>query len=194
MNNKYWKKFYKGKNAEREPSDFAKSIQEIAGKQEKLIFDLGSGNGRDSVFFAEKGHTVISVDPNSAPYKNHDNLMYWKMTIDYFIKRLKTGNTCSKEMPTVLYSRFFIHAINKEQTKQLVNAVRPKTYFIAEFRIEGDEPKIYKDHKRTLWNPKEFAELFNNDEWERCTVQTGRGFAKYKDEDPLVMRIIAKKK
>lgn len=194
MNNKYWKKFYKAIKCEQEPSNFARSIQEIAGKEKWFLFDLGSGNGRDSVFFAENGHTVISVDPNNKPYKKNENLFHWKMDIDYFNRKLKKTNMCNKDMTTVFYSRFFIHAINKEQTIELIRSMRPKTYFIAEFRIEGDEPKIYTDHKRTLWNPKEFAELFNNDQWERCTVQTGTGFAKYKDEDPLVMRIIAKRK
>ena len=48
MNNNYWKKFYRGKNAEMGPSDFAKSIQEIASKK-KLIFDLGSGNSKPCI-------------------------------------------------------------------------------------------------------------------------------------------------
>jgi len=121
-------------------------------------------------------------------------MKYWKADVDDFIKDLKDGRICSDKLSTVIYSRFFIHAIEKEKTRELIKAIGSKTYFIAEFRIEGDEPKIYKDHDRVFWNPKEFAELFNNDEWERCSVWTGRGFAKYIDEDPLVMRIIAKKK
>ena len=194
MNNEHWEKFYKDRKAETLPSQFAidviESIYDIVKKEKSTVFDLGSGNGRDSVFFAQKGLNVISVDRNGKPYTGIKTLMHWEVSIDDFLS-LEFNDRHSKG--TIFYSRFFIHAIKKSQTERFIKRIKPGGHFIAEFRIKGDEPKIYQDHKRFLWDEKEFLKLFDKKEWEVFHT-VGRDFAKYKDENPLVMRIAAYKK
>lgn len=184
MNNKHWQKFYKTNKPIKKSSPFAKYAAPLF-RENSLIYDLGSGNGRDSIFFAKKGFDVISVDPNGEPYKHMDNLMHMKININTLTKKTKQVKN------SIIYSRFFIHAIDKRQTKQLIEWMS-SGLFIAEFRIKGDEPVLYKDHKRTLWDEDEFKKLFNRREW-KSRFWVSRGVAKYKNEDPLIMRVIAKR-
>jgi len=185
MNNKHWEKFYKTKKPIRKPSSFAKFIEPFI-HEKSIIYDLGSGNGRDSVFFAKRNFLVVSVDPHGEPYKSESNLIHWKMDINTFLKQIIPSK------PSVIYSRFFIHAIDKKQAIHLISSVKKGMFFVAEFRIKGDEPVLYKDHKRTLWDEDEFKKLFNRKEW-KPRFWISRGVAKYKNEDPLVMRVIAKR-
>ena len=193
MQNKHWKQFYKTKKAVTKPSTFAQFIQKIAGDEKYLLYDLGSGNGRDSLFFAKKGHTVISVDHNGQPYKVHKNLVHWQNDIEFFNTKVLPSNHCSPKLPTVIYSRFFIHSIMKKQTEDLIKGVKSRCYFLAEFRVKGDEPVLYKDHERTYWDVDEILKLFKKKDW-NLQYWVGKGFAKYKNEDPLIMRIVAKRK
>jgi tellurite methyltransferase len=43
------------------PSDLAREASELVGHRARVL-DLGCGEGRDSVFFAEQGHDVVAVD------------------------------------------------------------------------------------------------------------------------------------
>jgi len=185
MNDKHWKKFYKAKTAIQKPSSFAEFIEPIIPNK-AIIYDLGSGNGRDSVFFTKRNILVISVDPNGEPYKSEPNLIHWKMNINTFVKQVLP----SKE--SIIYSRFFIHAIDKQQTRDLISSVRKGMVFVAEFRIKGDKPVLYKDHRRTMWEEAEFKKLFSRKNW-KTKFWVSRGVAKYKDEDPLVLRVLAER-
>lgn len=196
MNNNYWKDFYKDKKADKTPSYFAHYVQSYILHGDRFVLvDLGSGNGRDSVFFAEHGHSVISIDRNCIPYKGCQNLLHLNIDIDSFISVLNKKSFVPPfiRQPIVIYSRFFIHAIHKKQTVNLLNAVNSGMYFVAELRIKGDKPKIYKEHKRTLWDFKDFISMFDPDKWSIDDLMTGHGMAIYKDEDPLVMRIVARR-
>lgn len=179
---KHWEKFYAEKKAPTEPSDFAK----YCGKAFKrmTILDVGSGNGRDSLHLAKK-NIVISVDPTGEPYKKHKAVSHFKWSVDRFMK------TYSADGIDLLYSRFFIHAIPKKQVQNIIEWA--PQWFVAEFRIKGDEPVLYKNHKRYYWEVSEFLKLFGNG-WRFILVTEGKGYAQYKDENPLVCRIIARRK
>lgn len=186
MNNKHWQKFYKTNKPLKKPSSFAKFIETFIPAK-SILYDLGSGNGRDSVFFAKRNFIVVSVDPNGEPYRKELNLLkHWTINIDTFIEKIYPTKD------SIIYSRFFIHAIEKKQTRDLISSIRKGMFFVAELRIKGDEPVLYKDHKRTLWDEDEFKKLFNRREW-KPRFWVSRGLAKYKNEDPLVLRVIAKR-
>lgn len=58
-----------------EPSDLARrTIEYVADPAEKRVLDIGAGEGRDSVFFAETGCSVTAVDISSAGLKKANRL------------------------------------------------------------------------------------------------------------------------
>lgn len=178
MNEGYWEKFYK-KGAEEKPTDFAKFVMPWVNG--KLIYDVGAGNGRDSVFFSQHNQ-VIGVDPVGRPWSVNGNLRWIKGGVNDLVHLEQYPNS-------VIYSRFLIHAITREETKRLIRWSRG--LFIAEFRVRGDKPEIYKNHRRVFWTDKSILNLFRG--WELLYFHKGRGLAKFKDEDPLVVRIIARR-
>ena len=69
MDKNYWDEYYRlhGGNKEiSDPSSFAKFILKNFFSEKKLnIVELGSGNGRDAIFFAYNGHNVIAIDQST---------------------------------------------------------------------------------------------------------------------------------
>lgn len=189
----HWANFYKTREPRKEPSNFAKFAVNWIEKG-KTVYDIGSGNGRDSVFLARKNQ-VISVDPVGTPYRQPKKLKHMVGTVKDIIGTEIAENA-------VVYSRFLIHAITRKETRALVKW--SKGLFIAEFRIKGDTPKIYTDHKRELWDSDDILKLFKD--WELLYFYKGRGVAHFaravktkfkidlETEDPLCVRIIAKRK
>jgi len=175
MENKYWKNFYKKKEITSKPSSFAKWIKEL--KTSKKIYDIGCGNGRDSKYFIKKGFDVVSVDLNS----------------DYGIKKSVIKFVNSKLEEGTFYSRFFLHSISNEDILNFIEKIPSGSYFVAEYRVKGDEPVIYKEHKRNFINQEWLLLnlIMNNYRIEYSIVS--RGLAKYKKEDPLIGRVIAHK-
>ena len=57
----YWEEHYHHDTSPREPSLFASDLVRSLSAP-ALVIDMGCGNGRDSLFFAESGHRVIAVD------------------------------------------------------------------------------------------------------------------------------------
>lgn len=185
MNEKYWEKFYRTKRITR-PSDFAKFCLKYLPKKQSKIVDLGCGNGRDSYFFAKKGHIALGIDKNNLPKDHH------RAT---FIKADVFSTSCYASLfADVLYARFLLHAVHILDVHMIIYACIPGTYFMAEFRCCGDKPKIYKNHYRNFVNPEWLLCNMLAMNYEIIYCEKGYGFAKYKGEDPLVGRIIGRKK
>ena len=175
MENKYWKNFYKKKEITSKPSSFAKWIKKL--KLDNTIYDIGCGNGRDSKYFIKKGFNVVSIDLNSDYGINED-------VVKFVNNKLEKG---------IFYSRFFLHSISNSSIIKFIKRVPTNSYFVAEYRVEGDEPIIYKEHKRNFINQEWLLLnlIMNNYKIEYSIVSNG--LAKYKKEDPLIGRVIAYK-
>ena len=179
MNNNYWKKWYKEKHS-LEPSDFAKFCLNLV--RNKNVIDIGCGNGRDSYFLGQYCKSLIGVDANSLP-EDKGNIKFIKKEIAEMIKK-----ECEFD---IVYSRFVLHAIKNKDIKKLVRWT--DGMFIAECRAEKDVPIIYKKHKRTKANGEELIRLLIDNGFKILYYKKAHGLAKYKEEDPLIIRIIAKK-
>jgi len=148
---KYWTNYYKNHKHAFEPSLFSKSITKFLNEGDSLI-DLGCGNGRDAIYFAEKNIYTHGVDMVSEEieylnklYKNHKYLSF---------------ATCNfADLPnkkfTHAYSRFSLHSIPPEIEKILFNWIKNniKKYFFLEVR--SDKDSLYKkntDHYRRFHN------------------------------------------
>lgn len=178
---KDWSKFYQENKAPQEPSSFAQFIlnQELPGWR---LIDLGCGNGRDAYFLSQQ-YGVIGIDPGMLP-KDSKNV--------YFFQEKWQDAKHFIETADIVYSRFFLHAISNEEIAEILTLA--PNYFCAEARAVGDKPVVYPEHERNYINIdwlKQTAEWLGYD---ILHLEQGRGLAPYKDEDPLVVRIIAKRK
>jgi SAM-dependent methyltransferase len=184
MNKKYWEAFYE----QQKPTEFAQFCRNYLSRHSRLI-DLGCGNGRDSYYFAKKGMRVVGIDYAFAPMSNDENPIFIQDSLEKILK----DDPCRYD---VVYSRFFLHAINKHQIKNLIawtGTIRPKGLFMAEFRDSSDEPILFKNHKRTKVDTEKLLEQLHQQNFSIVYNITSRGFAKFKNENPLIIRIIGVK-
>jgi len=183
MNNKsYWEKFYK-KYHNLKPTSFAKFCLPYIPKH-ALIFDLGSGTGRDSYYFGRKRFWVVGIDCANLP-KSIKNVYFHKKNFkDLFVNSINNW-------ADVIYSRFFVHSITDEEIDFLLDRV--KNLFMAEFRAEEDIPILYPKHYRNKINGEQFLQKLIQKGFEILYYNKSRNLAKFKNENPIVIRVIAKK-
>lgn len=177
---KDWKKFYKEADVPKDPSSFAKFVRHLKLPGESLI-GLGCGNGRDVRAFKRYG-SVCGVDKNCV---NQDTKK---------IKYLNCGWEDAKDVISsadIVYSRFFLHAISPDEVKEIISLT--SGYFCAEARAVGDVPVLYADHDRNFIDGNNLLTTLIRSGFEILYYQLGYGLAKYKNEDPLIVRVIAKK-
>lgn len=179
MNKKYWQEFYK-KGHTLQASSFAKFCKKYIPNS-SLIMDLGCGNGRDSYYLSKKGE-VIGVD-NAVKPKDKRNTTFDQMDLNCVLKKIPIQD--------VLYSRFFIHSITDKEIENLLKW--NKGLFMAEFRSVGDEPVLYK-HERNLIDGDWLLATALILGYEILYYNKSKGLAKYKNEDPLIGRIICRRK
>lgn len=178
MNEEHWKNFYKKRHTLR-PSKFAKFIVKYFKGQDVNFYDLGCGNGRDTYYIGKK-FRVLGVDKATKPKKK-----------DLSVFMQKDINTIGTYSPDVVYTRFLLHAIEDEEIDRIL--MWTKKYFVAECRAFDDSPSIYLNHFRYLVNGNDLIEKLIQNGFEILYYEKGHGMAKYRGEDPSIIRVIAKK-
>ena len=205
INNNYWNNFYKKKHINK-PTLFAKFCLSKLRNYNKTIFDIGCGNGRDTVFFNNKSINSIGIDKSySAIKKNKKNFQKFR---NKFINK----NFCSFftyknfDFPFSVYSRFTLHSINYSDEKKLLNSLNKQKkleYIFIECRtikddIYGKGKKVGKHefvdtHYRRFIDPKEIKRRLSK-HFKISYFKESKNFAKFKKENPCILRLIAKKK
>jgi len=177
----YWKKFYKTKSLTKSASPFATFVVNF-NLQGKTAIDLGCGNGRDTYLLSTTYNTT-GIDPNFcySGLKDKEVTTYLK----------KGWDDVDLGKFDIVYSRFFIHAIPESDVYEIMK--RTKGYFVAEARAVGDIPTLYPDHKRYFIDGEKLLTRAIAMGFEIIHYEKGYGMAKYRGEDPLVIRLIAKK-
>jgi trans-aconitate methyltransferase len=184
MNNKYWKQFYKKNEAPTEHSSFAKFCTKYI-KNNNFILDLGCGNGRDTRFLAKYCGVIVGIDKAT---ESEDGDKY------FFIKKdFKEAEIIKSRNIDVYYTRFFLHSISNEDILFLLDSVKNGSRLMIECRAKEDNPLIYKNHERNLIDYKWLLSELKERNFKVIFKKKSKGLAKYKEEDPCVIRIIAKK-
>jgi len=184
MNNDYWKQFYKNKHTLR-PSSFAKFVRKFIHLKGLSVVDLGCGNGRDS-YYLGKDWRVVGIDNAVQPMNIGEKISFIQMDIDKYIFNVPI-------IHDLVYARFLIHSIDDQL---LENILKFGASLIAvEYRSYKDDKSqwVYKDHERKLRTNQGLINLLWENGYELVYFIEAKGLAKYKKEDPLVVRIIAKK-
>ncbi len=209
FNKSYWDGFYKH-NFKHTPSQFCVSVlTELDDKA--VIVELGSGNGRDSLYFASQGHMTIALDLSheainsceAEAVKRHVDHSYFvqaDLTSQQQLKGIiEKARSKAKNTPLTFYSRFVMHSLddNQEQTLLAILADNiqegEKIYFEFRSQEDADLDKHFGGHYRRYVDTDLFFSRLKNGGFEIEYQIIGQGMAKYKEEDPFVARIIAKK-
>ena len=199
----YWDNYYGNDLAPKPPSDFAKFCFNYT-KPEKMLIDLGCGNGRDSMFFCRSGLKVTAVDLSKSAIASFSQAMPIFALCDDFVK--------TKLLKCVdydyAYARWTIHAISKAQQDELLpnvyHALKPGGLFFSETRTINDEKYgqgealsehefIFDEHYRRFLDPEEFLAQLKNigfviehyEESDRFSVMNG--------DAPTLIRVVARK-
>lgn len=181
MSNNYWSNFYKNPHI-LQPSAFAEFCLSRFPKNSRIV-EFGCGNGRDTLFFANKGYNTTGID-FACKQKQIDNANFIKSDITKYLN--STLNSFD-----VTYTRFFLHSIKDEAIDLLLKW--SKGLFCAEFRAKEDVPILYPDHYRNKIDGRDFLSKMTKNKFEILYYFKGRGVAKFKIENPLIIRIIGKK-
>lgn len=195
----YWNSYYGAAKSQRQlPSQFAAFVAAEISADARVV-ELGTGSGRDALFFAAHGHRVIGVDQSteavdlcSAQARERGvNATFLASSIDAPDLAERIGMS---DRPTVVYARFFLHAITEAEELALLElagaVTRTGDRLALEYRTDRDAvgTKVTGAHYRRFIRPTDFhAHAVTRGFGVDYAVQ-GYGFAKYKDDDAFVAR------
>lgn len=209
-NKQYWNEFYKN-NHKHTPSQFCVSvITEL--NENSCVVELGSGNGRDSLYFSSQGFVTTAIDlskqaietsQQQTKLRNIKHASFFKgdLTSKNDVRTIinKARQNCAEVSELAFYSRFVMHSLDDSQEQKLLDILSDlvkqgeRIYF--EFRSQEDESldKHFGNHYRRYVDTESFKERLINAGFEVNYEIIGQGMAKYKEEDPYVARFIATK-
>ena len=122
LNIKYWNSYYKNKNLASQSTKFAVFCKKKLKHYKGILYDIGCGNGRDSIYFNKKRIYCVGIDKSfQAIYKSKKKFSTYK---NHF-KKKNFCNFFSNQIISVkfsVYSRFSLHSITYEHEKQLFNS------------------------------------------------------------------------
>lgn len=202
----YWNNFYslKTKNIA-EHSLFAEYIMGYLKNGCELL-DIGCGNGRDSIWFANNGVAVSCIDASDVAIESiKENST---KTINAICGDFVNCDIYSSELFDAVYSRFSVHAIDEEQENILFNNVfkclKEDGIFAIEVRSIHDElykkgrcvgrnAYIYEEHYRRFIEINELISKLIKVGFIVQYAEENRDFAPFKESNPRVIRVVVKK-
>lgn len=203
----YWDRYYAGhKGKGLPPSQFGAFIaNEISA--DTLVIDIGCGNGRDSFFFRAQGFDVLGLDASPSAIQLckargpsvESGLAFHvaRLGDDDCLACIAADPLFGKAPAVVIYSRFFLHAIEPEKESSLyllfARLKELKSARMAlEFRTARDagQPKVTDDHYRRFLDPQDVIYRAVSHGHRVAYFVEGYGFAKFKEDDAHVARLI----
>ncbi len=198
----YWDEYYAARATTRRPlpSQFATFVAGELDRPHHLI-ELGSGNGRDAIFFASFGHDVTGVDGSQAAVSASsalaealgEDVSFVRSAID---DPALAGLLSRGGRPKALYARFFVHAITDEEEQVLLDlaaaVTSPGDVLAVEYRTIRDRvgAKETEAHYRRFVLPATFQARALERGFEVTYAVEGFGFAKFRHDDAYVARTL----
>ena len=198
----YWETYYRANPHPFNPSPFALAMAKYLEQPGDLI-ELGCGNGRDAVFLNRQlDGRVIAIDQCLEEMERlntaHGNTGLVFVGADFSTYEPATP-------PRYIYSRWTMHAIDEEAEKRTLDMVArnllPGGRFFVEARGIGDnlygkgeqvgEHAFFTDHYRRFMDRQRFMARLEARGLEIIHSEASHGLAVYKDDDPLIVRLIA---
>lgn len=219
--NHYWTNYYStsAKNVPLSPSNFARFVAQYfeldkMKSSEMSLIDVGCGTGRDSLFFATfaPALNVIGVDPAKGDGDSREASGITRQNnISPSYTHLCKGCLEIKEYFAnfdIIYMRFFLHAIDVCTQKSLLHDIekylKPGAFICIEARslqddmhaqgIKLSDTESFTDHYRRFADYEDLCRDIEKKGFEISYRVHEKGLAKFADQDPYVIRIIANKK
>lgn len=213
-NKHYWEEYYARKTYKHVWAEFPSQFAAFCASEIEAgskILDFGCGNGRDSLFLSQIGHDVVACDYAKAGIDLVKGKAEAKqLELDAQILNIYDTSDVQKFMaahPTnfdVVYSRFVMHAITAEGQDRFLRltkkVLKEDGKVILEFRNSEDARKDAGDvisedersdgHYRRFIKTGDFLVNVKQAGFNVDYLAEGTGFAKFKDEDPNVTRLI----
>lgn len=212
MDKNYWENIYSKQLEEDKPSLFASFIANTLGINGKRLVELGCGNGRDAIFFANVGAKHVEAIDQC---ENIITLLTHRFQQIKNISFRCDDFTCMKDVELeskfeIVYSRFTMHSISKEQEKRVIQWAYRNTLsggaFCIEVRgqkneifgvgvpVEGENDAfILNDHYRRFIHFDSLCKELTTLGFILSFAKEEKGFAPYNGQDETYIRVIASK-
>ena len=203
----YWANFY----AHHSYTSGSPFFEFIEGREDTrgTVVDVGCGDGRDALAFGAAGRRVLGLDQSPVGIAHAT-----ARAVEAHLEERVSFRECdvsdtaglgaaldlSVDLaadPVLYYLRFFLHAIDEDTQKLLMDAIgahaRPGDCFAAEFRTDRDEAtaKVHDGHYRRYQNAELFLDDVRARGWDVTHLEEGTGLSPYGEEDPVLCRVIA---
>lgn len=204
----YWNTYYQKDLVEiQKPSDFALFASSYMTTDAKIM-DIGCGNGRDSLFFANKGLNVVGVDASKTAIEKLNRQQHGS-TAMFVCDDFVTCKALYQVQYDYFYSRWTIHAISEHQENELLanitSSIKSGGLLFIEARSINDElygqgkkvsenEYINNGHYRRFININQLVAKLENLGYEVVFKEEKDGFSRTKTSNPTLIRIIAKYK
>jgi hypothetical protein len=205
---KYWDSFYSKTRDEvpTDPSPFARWVAEEYPSTRPLV-DLGTGTGRDALWFAGvHGRPVTAVDYSVGAVNRGvrkaraEEVPATFELLNLYDSRevLALGARLSREEePVDLYARFTMHALDQPGQDLVLRlastSLRRGGFLFLEFRTPRDRHRshVFGEHGRHYLQPAAVIDRIKAAGGRVVDRSQGTGLAPFQDEDPYVCRIVA---
>ena len=208
MDKEYWEAYYAAQEPSEQPSDFAKFCSKEYTAAHGIIFDVGCGNGRDSLCFSSLSIPVIGIDQCAiATAQNKQRSARLGLNCSFLQGDFSTvdyDHVAGGEYS--IYSRFTLHAIDYAEESRFfshLNSGRHLKYLFIEARSIRDslygQGKRVGLHEYVTSHYRRFIDpdLLLSSLKENFLVkyfEEGQGFARTETEDPCLIRLIAERR
>jgi tellurite methyltransferase len=207
----YWDEYYSHRHPGiSDASTFAHFSAERMSSV-STIYELGCGNGRDALYFAERGHRVFACD------RSHVAIEHLEQTVAGLSYRHRPTLVVGEmgklpDIPDpldVVYSRFSLHAVSAEEASMALSwtyrNLGPGGRLFAEARsVLGSlfglgvevarDTFLHNEHTRRFLRREELVAELEQLGFAIHECIESDGLAVYKDDDPVVIRVIAVKR
>lgn len=197
MDKSYWEKYYEKFGEPFHPSEFAKFAMGYLSEGD-IVLELGSGNGRDAVFFGSNGIKTIGLEQcqnivDELNAKDFDNVEF--KARDFSLPQMEFKHNH-------VYSRFTLHSVPDDVATRTLECTREALngYFFIEVRSDKDALVGKKtDHYRRFVNFEDLLSELIVIGFRIHYAELSRGFSEYNskfgvdnnEKDPMLIRIVA---
>jgi SAM-dependent methyltransferase len=201
-----WQRLYTGKTVRsvpEEPSPFALWFSQREPR-EPLVIDVGTGNGRDAVWLAQRGYEVLGLDYAPAGIarasaRGASRARFRPVNLYDLRETLATGARLAREsQPKIVYARLVLNALTDEGRAGFWRLVRMALHdgdrLYLEFRTDQDarEPHEFGNHFRRYLPPEVVVDELKARHATVLRRDEGRGLASLGEEDPHICRLVAR--
>lgn len=208
MDKNYWKNIYSKQSEDEMPSLFALYVSESIGVEGKSLIELGCGNGRDAICFANANASkVVAVDQCD----NIIELLRHRFQLVGNLEFQCCDFTCMEDLQEgfdFVYSRFTLHSISKKQQHSVIQWAyrnlnkngrlcievrgQKNEIFQVGTPVEGEpDAFILNDHYRRFLHFESFCEELRSCHFQIEYAKEQKGFAPYNGQDETYIRVIA---